>query len=655
MPGVKLDDDFSIEKTAEGYVLLNSGGKAVLGPFTLTDKSMMKKIEEYTGASEKAVESAVAELAVLSAEETKQKTKADKEKKARKQFKDSGFTADGCFEAIYVDDKPCFLVKNNSGGDFRIVDSVEIGEKKFFPKEVKHVPYEPYTSYEGPIPSREELYRRIWSEFDVFIDVEPIWKEVASACVLLTYHQEKLLTILYLFLYGDNESGKSTFLQLLKFLCYRPMYGVTIPAADLYGYLEDSDGMGCILEDEVQGIQKDTDKIKIYKAGYKQGAVVPRTLMTQFDRIIKYYRTFCFKACASEQIPQVKGFNERFVFIPMVEGYPKKEWADITKEDLQRLRNLRNMLLKWRMQSRDWELPDVQLEVKGRLKELWKPILQITHGLTVYDGLFRFVEDQRKERLSVKQDTLEGNIVKVVIEIVNKAKDNSLAVPFQTIWSHLQEELDGKIDEKKPHVMETSQFFQVTKNKVGYRLREVLSGKSKPIRLRKDDGVIKAYEFEREKLRRVSKKYGYELVTKLPTEPSSEGVSSLKSMDEITLDNVEKEPHTPQQLGTLGNSVTEPTRSFAEKSDPSLSECGNRGKQGKNDEREQLEGEEVVQKLRAAFTPDRGYSHDKVKAILLQEGFSDSAAELKMLDLERARIITVDDANTVFLVKKEES
>ena len=124
-----------------------------------------------------------------------------------------------------------------------------------------------------------------------------------TGCVLLSYHQEKFQTVPYIYVYGDNESGKSTVLQVLKFLCYRPMYGVTVPSADIYGFLEDSDAIGCILEDEVQGIHKDTDKIKIYKAGYKQGAVVPRTIITQHDRIIKYYNTFCFKACASEQIP----------------------------------------------------------------------------------------------------------------------------------------------------------------------------------------------------------------------------------------------------------------------------------------------------------------------------------------------------------------
>jgi len=339
------------------------------------------------------------------------------------------------------------------------------------------------------------------------------------------------------------------------------MYGVTVPAADIYGFLEDSDAIGCILEDELQGINKDTDKIKIYKAGYKQGAVVPRTVLLQHNRIIKYYQTFCFKACASEQIPQVKGFRERFLEIAMVEGIPEKEWVDITQEDLKRLRDLRNVLLKWRIVSREWQLPDPELPMlKGRLKELWKPILQITHGLSVYNSLLNYVEEQRKERLSGKQNTLEGHIVKVITELHNQAKVNPVPfIPFQTIWQELAFDLDGKIDDKNPHRMETSEFLTLTKSKVGYRLREVLSGKTKVLREKDDQRnwvSIKAYEFDQNKLRRIAKKYGYELVTKLPSLPSSEEMHAFQTMEKTEEKNVENDVYTPLEVRKLSNSVT---------------------------------------------------------------------------------------------------
>lgn len=179
-----------------------------------------------------------------------QEPKAKLRGQERKKVKDSGLSESGYFEAIYHEGKPCFLVVEK--GNFSIAESVEIKEETFYPKEIKHIPYEHYGYFEGSVPNREDLFWKINQEFQRFIDVENIWKDVLSACVLLSYHQEKLQTVPYLFLYGDNESGKSTVLQLLRFLCYRPMYGVTVPSADLYGYLEDLDSIGTILEDEIQ-------------------------------------------------------------------------------------------------------------------------------------------------------------------------------------------------------------------------------------------------------------------------------------------------------------------------------------------------------------------------------------------------------------------
>lgn len=515
------------------------------------------------------------ELNVAACPETAEACEKFKEKKKDKKtkpvYKDSGLADQGYFEAIHNEGLPAFLVKTKEG--FGIFETVTYNGKTFQPKDEGRIPYDPYGYFPGEVPNREDLFWKIRREFQRFVDVESIWIDVLSACTLLTHQQEKLQTVPYIYLYGDNESGKSTVLQVLKFLCYRPMYGVTVPAADIYGYLDDVDSIGCVLEDEVQGIKKDIDKIKIYKAGYKQGAVVPRTILLQYGRLIKYYNTFSFKTCASERIPQVKGFRERFIEIPMVEGYPEKEWTDITAEDLKLLYDLRNMLLKWRMLSKEWQLPNPELSIRGRLKELWKPILQVTHGLTVYDTLANFVEEQKNERLSSKQNTLEGHIVKIVTELHNQAKDSVDYIPFQTVWQELAYDLEGKIDDKKPHVMDTSEFFNVSKNKVGYRLREVLSGKSKVVRQKDPEGnwiSIKAYEFNQEKLRRIAKKYGYELVTKLPVEkadsnipvtklpslPSSKGAYAPFSTLKTHENDVEKKVDTPQQLGKLSNSVT---------------------------------------------------------------------------------------------------
>lgn len=92
------------------------------------------------------------------------------------------------------------------------------------------------------------------------------------------------------------------------------------------------------------------------------------------------------------------------------------------------------MLLKWRIINRQHDLAEVDLPIKGRLKELWKPILQVTQGLTVHDSLFKFVEDQKNERLSSKQNSLEGHVIKVVVvDLYNEAEEQVSCLPFQKI------------------------------------------------------------------------------------------------------------------------------------------------------------------------------------------------------------------------------
>jgi hypothetical protein len=421
---------------------------------------------------------------------------------------------------------------------FRLYEEVTKEAEIFLPKEsTNEFPYEPYGVFEGNIPTREELFWKVREEFDLFLEVEPIWKDYLAACVLLSYQQEKTRTVPYVYFVGDNESGKTVALNLLNWLCYRPMLGVTIPSADVYGYLEDSESPGTIIEDEAQGLQRDMDKAKIYKAGYKRGAVVPRTMITQNKRFIKYFRVFCFKVCAAEEIPRVKGLLERFIFIPMVEGYPRKDWADFCDADETRLRELRNILLKWRLASLEGKMPEVELRIKGRLKELWKPIIQAVSGLTVEKALRGQLEQLQKERLNEKTNTLEGHIVKVVCELYF----GNEPVAFGDIWDGLVKDLGGKLDDKKPNKMDTPEFGEITKQKIGYRLREVLSGKKGKTKAKDDTRV---YDFNFEKLNRIAKKYGCNLADKRTSGTSCGSVQGPTSENRVEEKNIfsEKKP-----------------------------------------------------------------------------------------------------------------
>jgi hypothetical protein len=226
----------------------------------------------------------------------------------------------------------------------------------------------------------------------------------------------------------------------------------------------------------------------------------------------------------------------------MTEGYPTKDWADLNKEDETRLRQLRGTLLKWRLATREKEFPEVELSVKGRLKELWKPIIQVVFGLTVEKALRTQIEQLQKERLNEKVNTLEGHLVKVVCELYVSGSP----MLFVDVWDALVKDLEGKLDEKKPNKMDTPDFGEVTKQKVGYRIREVLNGKKDKVKKQSE----RAYYFDEAKLGRIAKKYACSLrQDKQDNQTSSTGIDTQKldKMPEEKRVFLEKEPFLQNQ------------------------------------------------------------------------------------------------------------
>jgi hypothetical protein len=180
---------------------------------------------------------------------------------------------------------------------FGVVEYLTIDDESFLPKEYPNeFPYEPYGYFEGELPSREEIFWKVRDEFDLFLDLESNWKDYLAACVLLSYQQEKVRTIPYVYFVGDNESGKTVALNLLNWLCYRPMLGVTIPSR-YYGYWMMLNA-GTIWKMKPR-LYKDLDKAKIYK-----GVQARRRRPKNYDTKQGFIKSslFCFKACAAEEM-----------------------------------------------------------------------------------------------------------------------------------------------------------------------------------------------------------------------------------------------------------------------------------------------------------------------------------------------------------------
>jgi len=386
--------------------------------------------------------------------------------------------------------------------DFLLVDGVELR-----PRSPRSYPYMPYVVDDFTVKSRAELVELVRAEVDKFVDAEPEEKAIFTGLIILSYCQEFFETVPYLYLVGDNSSGKSHLLQLFNHLCYRPLYGVSLTHADIYSYLEDDGLPLTILEDEFQGSEKDNEKMKVYKAGYKKDARVPRVVLFEGGRRVDYFNCFGLKAVAAEQLVENKGFLERCIVVELVEGYPEKDHYE--SEDLKRFAWLRGELLKWRMAvlaGRE-KMPKLEFDwLKGRDRELYLPLLTILEGTALYPLLERTLLARVEERKNEKAACLEASVCRVVKRLMDLGKELS----FADIWLELSNDLGASLEYRPgsqiSDAMNSEAYGRITKKQLSSILRDKLG--MNRLRPRKEGKRIIVYIPTPSKLAKAFRKYG---------------------------------------------------------------------------------------------------------------------------------------------------
>jgi len=440
---------------------------------------------------------------------TREKTTKQKgsEKEEKKFFKVAGTINELIFESVYYEEEPVYLTfKDNH---FSVSYELEVDDVIFLPLKREMFPYRPYKLDEDRLKeinkggfAERKAYQSLYREFDQFLDLEDEYKTLETIQVMETYNQHKLRTTSYLYHFGDNNSGKTFVLDLLNYLAYRPLKSISLPPADVYTFLGYHDeGIGTILEDEAENLSKPRyeEKMKIYRAGYKKGAVVPRIEFSRTGvRFQRFFRAFCCKAFSGLYIPNDKSFQQRLIPISMVEGEPEKD--EITPEDEERFDNIKINLLAWRMRTYFKELPQIETKLHGRIKELWKPKLQIAYGLPAESIIKALAMEKLKQKEEERQTCLEAYLTKSVI--FNHVEFGGMPIPFSAIWDVLKVVLGVQDKPETDNGVITPQFGEVTKTYIGRRLTSVFGGQ-KHLKGR----IGRTYTFKERTLLRLARKY----------------------------------------------------------------------------------------------------------------------------------------------------
>lgn len=415
--------------------------------------------------------------AVTHSENTKS-GKQDEEDE-RKKFYIQKYTNGALAEAILLNDLPMFL--QIVDGQIVVKERIEKPDAILFPIERPGYLNMPY-AFASQDEIKQYVERARTETFDsLFSKVKAIWSKyidgdkdhitICAADTIFTYFQDKLGITHYLLFVGDNGTGKGSNLRVFKELAYRPLFDTSITPANIYQYLGSiEEGQGIILEDEADNIDESNEKMRIYKVGYTAGAKVSR-IDTSFGRKQIGFWTYCFKAFAAERSPDSvrgKGFNERTFVIQCSIGYPKYDMTEVTNPAgeqkyqalLDELVDIRKLLLIYRLLRFNQPIPDIELNISNREKQLCKPLIRLLQDSQAVKEIMATLSNLLSQKRERKGNTLEARLYQVINQAISE--NQSQVLPNAELWQRFKEMTPGTDIPNKPQSYDTEEFGLVS-------------------------------------------------------------------------------------------------------------------------------------------------------------------------------------------------
>jgi hypothetical protein len=333
----------------------------------------------------------------------------------------------------------------------------------------------------------DSLYASVEAIFRKYVDADILNITICSADTIFTHKQDRVGTTHYLFFVGDNESGKSAYLTILEYLAYRNICSIGITYANIYQFLGSRDeGVGTISEDEADNIDKDTEKMRLYKSGYTKGKVVPKT-DTTYGRTQYKFNAYCFKAFAAERLPDpqiAKGFLQRIVELKCVAGFPDYDISEaVDPGDDEELQALLDELVELRilifcycrlLHYKD-RIPNIKLNIRNREKQLFKPVLRVFYGTKTFNILLPVISNFVTQKRQAKVDSYHSFLFQLIKKMI--IQHNSAILQSKDIWEAFKEEVDWKPVPNKPQSIDTVEFGEKSQKELNQTLQDVFGAK----------------------------------------------------------------------------------------------------------------------------------------------------------------------------------
>ncbi len=369
----------------------------------------------------------------------KLKTVVEKAKKQSVRPTVSAVLADGSLvEMLYRPEENRTLFCLSKNGEIRYEKDLLVNSQRIVPysprnnlltNEVVLFPSEP-----AEYGTEQELVEAIRAFIHRYVDISPLFEQIASYYVLFTWVYDAFNELPYLRLRGDTGSGKTRFLLTAGSLCYKPILASgASTVSPLFRILDAVRGTLIIDEGDFRFSDEKAEIVKILNNGNALGFPVlrsesvngrefsPRAYTVFGPKLISTRGFFQDRALESRCLTEETGGRKLREDIPI----------NLTAAYKQEALELRNKLLMFRFRNfgkRQIDPALVDRSIEPRLAQIFVPLLSVIEDAEARNALRQVARDYHRDLVADRGMDVEAQMLEIIREIQQEPFSPGLAV-----------------------------------------------------------------------------------------------------------------------------------------------------------------------------------------------------------------------------------
>ena len=299
--------------------------------------------------------------------------------------------------------------------------------------------------------SEPELISDIQGFIHRYVDLSPLFEQIATYYVLFSWVYDNFNELPYLRVRGDAGSGKTRFLLIVGSICYKPFFAsAASTVSPLFRILDVTRGTLVVDEGDFRISDEKAELIKILNNGNGRGFPVLRTEAVGGKELVpRAYQVFGPKLIATRGFFQDRALETRCLTEEMGGRRLREDIRiHLPNEQSEEALRLRNKLLMFRLQNfgrREINPQLIDRKIEPRLSQVFVPLLSVIEDRRVQESLQQILREYQKQLVSDRGMDIEAQVLEIIRELQSTNEGALVKEITQLAAERLGPELDRKV------------------------------------------------------------------------------------------------------------------------------------------------------------------------------------------------------------------